>query len=311
MINSSSRKTKLKMKLRSLALLVPGLRHAILMRERLLAIDNTLQKLCIEIASLPRSQSVMFGEIEFKKSDRYRDPLRLLSWGGKVNSQNGEDGMIAEIFRRIGTKDKVFVEIGVEDGRQCNTAFLIACGWSGTWIDSSSAMKETTASKSTAFKQAITTATAVVTAESVSNLFESLKIPREFDFLSIDIDQNTYFAWKALSEYRPRVVVIEYNSIVPPSVDWKTSYSPFRVWDGSQNFGASLKAIELLGDTLGYCLVGCDYTGTNAFFVRCDLVDGLFAAPFTAENHYEPSRPPLSDHRIHRPEILDRMDEAE
>jgi hypothetical protein len=88
------------------------------------------------------------------------------------------------------------------------------------------------------------------------------------------------------------------------------NYFANRVWDKSQNFGASLKAMELLGNELGYCLVGCDYTGTNAFFVRSDLVEGHFASPFTAENHYEPARPTANYYRIHRSEILDRLDDA-
>ena len=54
--------------------------------------------------------------------------------------------------------------------------------------------------------------------------------------------------------------------------------------------GASLKALERLGRTKGYCLVGCNYTGVTAFFVRENQAAERFAAPFTSENHYEPSR---------------------
>ncbi len=42
--------------------------------------------------------------------------------------------------------------------------------------------------------------------------------------------------------------------------------------------GASLKALERLGRTKGYCLVGCNYTGVTAFFVREDLAADRFAA---------------------------------
>ncbi len=59
-------------------------------------------------------------------------------------------------------------------------------------------------------------------------------------------------------------------------------------------FGASLKAYEQLGGKLGYKLVGCDFHGNNAFFVRDDLAGEHFAAPFTAENHYEPTRMSLA-----------------
>jgi hypothetical protein len=45
-----------------------------------------------------------------------------------------------------------------------------------------------------------------------------------------------------------------------------------------------------LGSSKGYKLVGCNFLGANAFFVRQDLVKEKFQEPFTAENHYEPPR---------------------
>src|SRR6516164_6980128 len=51
---------------------------------------------------------------------RNADPKRLLRYGFKVYSQCDEDGIIQEIFRRIGTGNRVFVEFGVETGVECN-----------------------------------------------------------------------------------------------------------------------------------------------------------------------------------------------
>ena len=56
---------------------------------------------------------------------RYSHPLSLAPHHAQVYSQNGEDGIIAEIFARIGTRDRTFVEIGVENGLQNNTRFLL------------------------------------------------------------------------------------------------------------------------------------------------------------------------------------------
>ena len=54
--------------------------------------------------------------------------------------------------------------------------------------------------------------------------------------------------------------------------------------------GASLKALEKLGREKGYTLVGCGFTGCNAFWVRSDLVGSLFCPEATAEHHFEPLR---------------------
>jgi hypothetical protein len=106
----------------------------------------------------------------------------------------------------------------------------------------------------------------------------------------LDIDHNTCHVWKVLSHYKPRVVAIEYNSTFPPDVSWVAEYNAQRTWNNSMYFGASLKAMEQLGAEFGYVLVGCDLSGTNAFFVRNTERPDLFAAPFTAENHHEPPR---------------------
>ncbi len=42
----------------------------------------------------------------------------------KVQSKHGCDGILALIFSKIGVKNHTFVEMGIEDGRECNTANL-------------------------------------------------------------------------------------------------------------------------------------------------------------------------------------------
>jgi len=67
-------------------------------------------------------------------------------------------------------------------------------------------------------------------------------------------------------------------------------YDPERRWDGTNYFGASLEALVRLGRDKGYQIVGCNFSGANAFFVREDIAEDLFVEPATAEEHYEPPR---------------------
>ncbi|MCS6951608.1 MAG: hypothetical protein NZM33_02000 [Bryobacteraceae bacterium] len=122
-------------------------------------------------------------------------------------------------------------------------------------------------------------------------MLDELGVPEEFDFLSIDIDRSDYWVWDAIRRYRPRVVAIEYNASWMASVACVVPYAAYATWDGTNYHGASLKALERLGRRKGYCLVGCNYSGVNSFFVREDLAGGgRFKEPFTAENHFEPPR---------------------
>ena len=57
-----------------------------------------------------------------------------------------------------------------------------------------------------------------------------------------------------------------------------------------QLFGASLEALVRLGRSKSYRIVGCNFAGANAFFVRDDVAGNHFLDPATAEEHYEPPR---------------------
>lgn len=223
---------------------------------------------------------------------KYADDLRLTRSQYQIYSQFGEDGMIAEIFARIGTTNRFFVEIGAGDGRENNTTSLLLEDWTGIWLEGAgrrvSAIRRDFADLigcgSLRVEQAL------VTAENIEQLLSSLDAPEEPDLMSIDIDGNDYWVWKALERYAPRVLVIEYNALFRERIQWVMRYNPSHVWNGSSYFGASLKSLELLGAHKGYDLVGCNFHGINAFFVRSDLAPERFSAPFTAEHHFEPAR---------------------
>ena len=223
---------------------------------------------------------------------KYQDPRNLSKSEHQVFSQSGEDGIIREIFRRVGVTNKVFAELGIGDGLECNTTFLLWQSWSGYWIDKT----DKPANIFDTFKLELSTgslkfANSFVTAENIVGLFRELGVPQEPDLLSVDIDMNTYYVWKSLREYKPRVVVVEYNAVIPSDMEWVVAYDQKSAWRGNHYFGASLKSLELLGLEMGYKLVGCGIAGINAYFVREDLCDEQkFQSPFTSETHFEPAR---------------------
>ncbi|WP_088342927.1 MULTISPECIES: hypothetical protein [Rhodomicrobium] len=219
-----------------------------------------------------------------------RDPRELCLFTAQCFSQGPEDGVIAEIFRRIGVRDRFFVEIGAGDGRENTTRLLLTLGWSGIWIEGSpascTAIRRDFAGPIAAGRLRLIEA--MVTAENIEALLVEAGAPERFDYLSIDLDMNTYYVWQALGRYRARTACIEYNASIPPSWEFVVPYDPWAVWDGSTWYGAGLKSLELLGKSQGYELVGCDFYGVNAFFAAADEPLTEFVAPFTAEKHYQP-----------------------
>jgi hypothetical protein len=225
------------------------------------------------------------------QSERYASPKRISRHEYQVFSQGGEDGLIDDIFRRIGMTNRHFVEFGVDDGLETNTTSLLIKGWRGAWIEGSpenaDAIRRHFAKP--IHEGQLYVQCSFVNAENIESLIANGKAPAEMDLLSIDIDSNDYWVWKAIVTYRPRVVVIEYNVIFRPDTEFIRTYDPNAVWDGSSYYGASLKSLEKLGRAKGYSLVGCNFGGTNAFFVRDDLVEDRFSEPFTANTTTNPS----------------------
>jgi hypothetical protein len=224
---------------------------------------------------------------------RYKDENRLLSFGFKGFSQNEEDGIIQEIFSRIGTTNKEFIEIGVGNGLENNTLYLLLQGWQGLWIEGNLNFVEQIKNKFSFVinNRALIVKHAWVKKENINELIsDKHKNNEEFDLLSLDIDGNDYHVLEAIEPLNARVIVLEYNFKYRPPAKWVMKYNPNHSSDESDYYGASLKSLEILLSKKGYKLVGCNLYGVNAFFVREDLIKNHFLDNCTAENHYEPER---------------------
>ncbi|MFK7694087.1 hypothetical protein [Paenibacillus sp. HJGM_3] len=210
------------------------------------------------------------------------------SYERSYHSQNGEDGILQELFTRIGETNRYFVEFGVENGLQCNTYFLAAHrGWSGLMMEGSPLLFPQLQVHLAPYPQ-VKTAHHFITRENIVSLFGLYGVPPEPDLLSIDIDGNDYWVWQALSGYRPRVVVIEYNAAYPPPRRMVVRYNPDFQWNGTTYYGASLSSLAELGKQLGYALIGTDSRGVNAFFVRRDVLPSSGFPELTAGQAYNP-----------------------
>ena len=217
----------------------------------------------------------------------------LRAFERRVYSQNGEDGILQELLRRVGTCTRFFVEIGVESGAECNCARLVLDeGWQGLFVEADSAQFAGLARRY-AERAGVRCVHATATSANVEALLHNADVPRGFDVLSIDIDGNDYWVWAALANWRPRVVVIEYNAAHPPPVRWVMREDPAHRWDGTAYYGASLASLAALGRKKGYTLVATDSTGVNAFFVCDELLTATDFLDPVVHYHYSPLDSPL------------------
>jgi hypothetical protein len=194
-----------------------------------------------------------------------RAPAWLLQHRKDIYSQTGEDGILDKIFDVIPPASRPWcVEFGAWDGLHLtNTRHLIQSrGFSAVLIEADQ-RRFRSLRRNYADCANVTTLNARVgftPSDSLDRILESTPVPKEFDLLSVDIDGNDYHAWKAVTQYRPRVVVIEFNPTIPDPVHF------VQPADIAINQGASLLALVEMAKEKGYELI-C-VLPFNAFFVR-------------------------------------------
>jgi hypothetical protein len=213
----------------------------------------------------------------------------------QVFSQWGEDGIIQYLISRIQIPNKIFIEFGVDDYRECNTRFLLMNNnWSGLAMDGDAPNIERIRSMPFYWRHDLNAKCAFITAENINSLIQETGIHGDIGLLSIDIDGNDYWVLKAISEriISPRILIVEYNSVfgkehaitIPYSADFQRTKAHF----SNLYFGASLKAFCQLAEVKGYKFVGSNSAGTNAFFVRSDIIGNLSVTDY--QNGYVESK---------------------
>lgn len=168
-----------------------------------------------------------------------------------IYTQFGEDGLIAATLQRIGETNRQCFEIGAADGWFfSNTLRLRELGWKSCLIESDDLL----------FRKLVNSygKDAQCYHGKCTNLNQPLKhagFDRTCDLGIIDIDGQDFYLWEDLTEFQPRVMLVEistHHHAEPP---------PERFGKGQ----AGLDSITALGESKGYTLVA--NTFCNALFV--------------------------------------------
>jgi hypothetical protein len=195
--------------------------------------------------------------------------MELKKFETNIKSQFGEDGIIKEIFNLIGTSNKICVEFGAWDGIHFSNTWTLWHneGWEALLIEGDSEKYQTLIANTSAFSNVKPYMAYVMPdgPNSLDEIFKKYNYPVNIDLLSIDIDGDDYYIFDGLKNYCPRLIVIEYNPTIPPSVEL--------IQQKGEYFGASALSILKLAHKKGYKLV--HVTETNLFLVNNEDFDKL------------------------------------
>jgi hypothetical protein len=217
----------------------------------------------------------------------------LTAYEYRLFSQNGEDGVIRYLLSQIDSPSRVFLEFGFSPS-ECNCLRLaVKEGYGGLFIDGNErCVREFRRAARSFGLQHVKAVAGFLTVDNLEGTVLHGGLHGEIDVASIDVDGNDYWLWERLECVSPRIVVIEYNPSLGPTLSLTVPYDP--AFDRHQKHpsgfycGASITALQCLGRRKGYRLVGCNSTGGNAFFLREDIAASNVET-LTPENAYRPS----------------------
>jgi len=131
--------------------------------------------------------------------------------------------------------------------------------WKGLIFDGSEQNIKQIKQNSFFWKYDLTACQAFITAENISPHIENNFIG-EIGILSIDIDGNDYWVWKAIDGVEPDIVIVEYNSVFAKeraiTIPYDPQFNRTLAHYSNLYFGASLKALNSLVYEKGYFLAG-------------------------------------------------------
>jgi hypothetical protein len=213
-------------------------------------------------------------QVDDKTESDDRNPMNksshwLNQFAKNFTSQNGEDGIIEKVLEVIQVTDKWCVEFGSWDGKHCSNTYNLIHnkGYSAVLIEGDTSRYQDLL-RTYERNRKIFPINAFVgfnDEDCLDALLKKTELPDDFDLLSIDIDGNDYHVWGKVNDYKPKIVIIEYNPTIPNPVEFVQSRN-MRISQGS-----SLLSINNLAKIKGYELVAV--TQTNAIFVDSKYFD--------------------------------------
>ena len=232
--------------------------------------------------------------------------FRLWAFQAKVYSQNNEDGILFYILHTIRPsvcedKQLCVVELGCGDGYENNSSNLIRHhGYCGILVDGN----QENITRARIFLEGKSDVTHILhhwmTRDNIVPLLStSMPVSWSLDVLILDIDGNDFWVLRSImasGRWTPRVIMVEYQDILGPTVAMTIPYDEnFYAWvnpwnsrgceDGPNFSGASLMAFVRLLRPYGYVFVGCEPKGFNGFFVHQECLPSESSGNFLPVFH--------------------------
>jgi hypothetical protein len=237
----------------------------------------------------------------------------------RIYSQWGEDGILEWLIQRLPISARQFVEFGVEDYTEANTRFLLQNrNWKGLVMDGNANNMERLRLEEIYMRYDLNAVCAFIDRDNINRLIQDGGFSGSIGILSVDIDGNDYWVWRAIEVVDPDIVVCEYNAVFGDrhaiSIPYDAKFRRTAAHSSNLYFGASIQALRSLAHSKGYELAGTNRAGSNAFFVKANLMPSITGAianrepwPSRARESWDPSFPSGRVGGLDRAKVIENM----
>ena len=223
-------------------------------------------------------------------------PLRLIddndpvTWEFAGFSQNGEDGVIDYLTRKMLHSTNHFLEIGSSDGLENNTAWLVfGRRFSGVMVEGDRRKSRLSEFAGPGLRAGVTCLNYFVDLDHVDVVLSHNSV-EHLDVLSVDIDGIDFHVVSRLLEsgLRPAILVVEYNATFGPdravTVPYHPQFDHLSAHPSHLYFGASLGAWRKLCRSHKLTFLTVEQNGVNAFFVDAERFPESFLSKVRGTN---------------------------
>lgn len=210
------------------------------------------------------------------------DLINPATWEFSGFSQNGEDGILDILRHQLLNSNRYFIEIGSSDGIENNTGWLVVVeSYSGLMIEGNPKLVERANRIVVGYSTGAVCRQMFVTQDNVQAL-KAMAFHQDPDIFSLDIDGNDYYIAKAVLDggFRPKIFVVEYNSVYGPdqcmTVEYRENFVFTSAHPTELYYGVSISGWRKFFKSRGYRFVTVDRNGVNAFFVDPNVFDPAF-----------------------------------